>query len=81
MFTSTPARPALKKLPMLKKMLVLLDYEARQADDISVTQGQYVFADIDNQRFIDWIWVYTPVSQKEGFIPRGFSKPVVNVTK
>jgi hypothetical protein len=60
---------------MPKKMLILFDYEARQADDISVTKGQYVYADMDNQRFLDWIWVYSSVSQKEGFIPREFAKP------
>ncbi|XP_064627863.1 SH3 domain-containing protein Dlish-like [Lineus longissimus] len=74
-FTSTPARPTMNRRPMPKKMLILFDYEARQTDDISVTQGQYVYADMDNQRFLDWIWVYSPVSQKEGFIPRDFAKP------
>ncbi|XP_064627868.1 SH3 domain-containing protein Dlish-like [Lineus longissimus] len=74
-FTSTPARPTMNRRPMPKKMLILFDYEARQTDDIGVTQGQYVYADMDNQRFLDWIWVYSPVSQKEGFIPREYTKP------
>ncbi|XP_064627858.1 SH3 domain-containing protein Dlish-like [Lineus longissimus] len=75
LLTSTPYRPTMNRRPMPKKMLILFDYEARQTDDISVTQGQYVYADMDNQRFFDWILVYSPVSQKDGFIPRDFAKP------
>ena len=57
------------------ELVVLYDYSAQAPDDVSVTRGEWVYANLADQPEPDWLWVYAPATSKFGFIPKEFAKP------
>ncbi|XP_002732710.1 SH3 domain-containing protein Dlish-like [Saccoglossus kowalevskii] len=57
------------------ELVALYHYQAQHSDDLTVSRGEYLYADLTNQRQDGWIWAYSPRKKREGFIPRAFAKP------
>ena len=57
------------------ELVVLYDYVTQAPDDISVTRGEWVYADLSDQPEKDWLWVYAPATARFGFMPKEFAKP------
>ena len=56
------------------KLVCLYNYVAQSEKDLSVTRGDWLFADIDNQMNTSWLWVYSQKSNKSGYVPRSYVK-------
>ncbi|XP_077977142.1 SH3 domain-containing protein Dlish-like [Glandiceps talaboti] len=60
------------------ELVSLYDYQGKASDDLSVTRGDYIYADLSDQQdnaTEGWIWAYSPRTKKEGYIPRAYAKP------
>ena len=56
------------------RLICLYDYSATAPDDLTVSRGQWLYADA-TQDDPDWLWVYSPSQSKAGYIPRTYAKP------
>ena len=54
----------------VRHLVVLRDFTAESADDVCVSTGDHVFADLANQIERAWLWIYAPTSGNYGYIPR-----------
>lgn len=67
--------PPTFNLDRATKLMCRYDYKASAPDDLSVSRGQWLYADLDHQADPDWLWVYSPITCKTGYIPRTYAKP------
>ncbi|XP_066284949.1 SH3 domain-containing protein Dlish-like [Branchiostoma lanceolatum] len=67
------------RLPLTRprgtELIALYDYDAKAPDDLTVTQGDYLYADLDNQDQEEWLWAYSAAQKKHGYVPRAYAKP------
>ena len=56
------------------KLQCQFDYTARVPDDLSVMKGEVLYADLKDQPAHDWLWAYSMVAKRFGYIPRSFAQ-------
>ena len=56
-------------------MVMLYDYKAQAPDDLTVRRGDWVYADLKEQKIEGWIWAFAPKVKKYGFIPKAYARP------
>lgn len=57
------------------ELVMLYDYKAQAPDDLSVRRGDWVYADLKEQKIDGWIWAFAPKLKKYGFIPKAYARP------
>ena len=56
------------------ELVVLFDFDARAADDLSVRRGDWVLARLNDAQTDGWLWVYSPKCRRYGFIPQTYAR-------
>lgn len=56
----------------ITEFVLLYDHKARSMDDLTVSQGERVFSDMQTNCNNDWVWAYSPKSTKYGFVPKSY---------
>ena len=56
------------------RLLVLYNFQAQAPDDLSVSRGEIVVADVSKQDNDDWVWVTSDSQGRSGYIPRTYAK-------
>lgn len=59
------------------KLVCLYDYKSSNVDDITIYQGQCVYAKMSDQSDPDWLFVYNPLNKMSGFIPKSYVKEYI----
>ena len=57
------------------ELIVLYDFTGQAPDEVTVTRGEWVYANMADQPEEGWLWVYVTATGKYGFIPKDFAKP------
>ena len=57
------------------RLVCLYDFNAQAHDDLTVTRGEWLYADLNDQDDADWLWVFSPSQSMAGYIPRTYAKP------
>ena len=68
----------------VRELITIRSFTAQSADDICVSGGDHVFADLANQIEKEWLWVYAPMTGNYGYIPRdniNWSGSATNIPK
>ena len=71
----TPPRMSRQVSADSTRLVCLYDYAATAPDDLSITRGEWLYADLQDQVDDAWLWAYSPSTKKYGYVPRAYAKP------
>ncbi len=61
--------------PSTTRLVCLYNFNAQAPDDLTVSRGDWLYADLDDQADPDWLWAYAPMSSKCGYVPKAYARP------
>ena len=71
----TPPRMSRQVSADSTRLVCLYDYNATAPDDLSITRGEWLYADLQDQVDDSWLWAYSPGTKRYGYVPRAYAKP------
>ena len=71
----TPPRMTRQVSADSTRLVCLYDYAATAPDDLSITRGEWLYADLQDQVDDSWLWAYSPGTKRYGYVPRAYAKP------
>jgi len=73
--THVPSNPQTDIRIHETELVMLYDYNAQAPDDLSVSRGDWIYADLNNQTVDGWLWAFAPKTRTYGFIPKAYARP------
>ena len=71
----TPPRMTRQVSADSTRLVCLYDYAATAPDDLSITRGEWLYADLQDQVDDSRLWAYSPGTKRYGYVPRAYAKP------
>ena len=58
----------------ISEMVMMYDYTSQNTDRLTLKRGDVVYVDNPEQQDPYWLWIYSPVAEKYGYVPKDYVK-------